>query len=177
MTQIAANSLDDFLASVERQAFRMAMVATSSREDALDIVQDAMFGLVKRYGDKPLAQLRPLFYKILQSRIRDWYRRQSIRNRFRSWFSSDDNDPVAEYADPVERNPAELVSGKKTFALLEDALADLPLRQQQTFLLRAWQGMNVKETALAMGCSEGSVKTQYSRAVQRLQKKLDGLWP
>ena len=176
--------LERFLASVERQAFRMAQIATGSKEDALDIVQDAMFGLVKGYAAKPPEQWQPLFYRILQSRIRDWYRRNSVRNRWRVWLTArgasqdeQQEDPLAAMPDLTGNDPADEVAGRDSIVVLEAALKTLPLRQQQTFLLRAWQGMTVAETATAMKCSAGSVKTHYARAIKTLRKKLEGQWP
>lgn len=177
-------AMDQFLATVERQAFRMAQIATGSTEDALDIVQDAMFGLVRRYSSKPEAAWRSLFFRILQSRIRDWYRRTAVRNRWRVWLhgwrDQDEDaveDPIARLADPAPNNPADnLVSGD-SMAALEVALRNLPLRQQQAFLLRTWEGMSVAETAAAMRCSAGSVKTHYSRAVHSLRERLEDHWP
>ena len=93
-------AIDLFLASVERQAFRMAVIATGSKEDALDIVQDAMLGLVHRYGSKPADQWKPLFFRVLQSRIRDWYRRQKVRNRWRVWFGAHQQEDTWFYCLP-----------------------------------------------------------------------------
>jgi RNA polymerase sigma-70 factor (ECF subfamily) len=176
-------ALDRFLASVERRAFRMAQIATGSREEALDIVQDAMFGLVKRYSQKSEEAWKPLFFRILQSRIRDWYRRSKVRRRWRIWLDKrqrpdgqDAEDPLATLADPKSHNPAEQAILADFTAALDSALRSLSLRQQQAFLLRAWEGMSVSETAVAMGCSEGSVKTHYSRAVQALRNLLEGYW-
>ena len=75
--------MDQFLASVERRAYGIAKMAVGHREEALDIVQDAMLKLVQLYADKPQQEWRCLFFKILQSRIRDWYRRNKVRNRWR----------------------------------------------------------------------------------------------
>lgn len=174
-------AMEQFLASVERRAFRMAEIATGSTEDALDIVQDAMFGLVRRYASKPASEWGPLFFRILESRIRDCYRRTRVRNRWRAWLhdrrgrdeANDGEDPMATLADPAGRDPADEVVQADSIATLEDALRKLPLRQQQAFLLRVWQGMSVAETAAAMKCSEGSVKTHYSRAVHMLRKVLE----
>ena len=174
-------AMQRFLASVERRAFRMAEIATGSTEDALDIVQDAMFGLVRRYASKPASEWGALFFRILESRIRDWYRRTRVRNRWRAWLHdwrgrdepNDGEDPMATLADPAGRDPADEVVQADAMAALEGALRKLPLRQQQAFLLRAWQGMSVAETAAAMKCSDGSVKTHYSRAVQMLRKVLE----
>ncbi len=169
-------TLDRFLAGIEKRAFRMALLATSNRDEAFDIVQDAMLKLVENYSSKPEADLAPLFFTILQSRIRDWYRRSSVRNRLRSWLGNgdddDDVDMLDQLPDPSSRTPEELLATRGGIAALETALTRLPLRQQQVFLLRAWEGLDVKQTALVMQCAEGSVKTHYSRALATLREKL-----
>lgn len=172
--------LDRFLAGVEKRAFRMAQIATRNSDEALDIVQDAMLKLVEKYGNRSEAELGPLFYCILQSRIRDWYRRSSVRNRFRSWLGSadadDEEDPLQLVADPAGRTPEDILAARGGIEALEGALRELPLRQQQVFLLRAWEGLDVRDTAKAMQCAEGSVKTHYSRALAALRKKLGDHW-
>ncbi len=154
----------------------MAELATSSREDALDLVQDAMLELARRYAKRPADQWRALFYRILQSRIRDWYRRQKVRNRWRLWLYQDEHnpgeDPVATLADPTAIDPLQQLMESISMDVLQNALRRLPLRQQQVFLLRVWEGLDVKATAAAMGCSAGSVKTHYSRAVHSLRDSL-----
>jgi RNA polymerase sigma-70 factor (ECF subfamily) len=172
--------LDRFFAGVEKRAYRLAYIATGNGEDALDIVQDTMLKMVEKYADKPEDQLTPLFFCILQSRIRDWYRRSAVRNRFRTWFGSDDDeeaeDPLEQIADPAGRTPDEILAARGGLQALEVALRELPLRQQQVFLLRAWEGLDVKQTARAMQCAEGSVKTHYSRALAKLRQKLGDHW-
>lgn len=172
-------ALDGFLASVEKRAYRIAQIATSNSDDAFDIVQDAMFKLVEKYAGKSEAEWHALFHCILQSRIRDWYRRNTVRNRFRSWLSSsleDDDDPLQAVADEAGRSPEELLLTGQSMAALDLALHNLPLRQQQAFILRAWEGMDVRETAIAMACAEGSVKTHYSRAIHSLRETLGEYW-
>jgi len=165
---------------VERRAFVTARIATRNPEDALDIVQDAMLGLAKGYADRPAQEWGALFQTILQSRIRDWYRRSRVRNRFRVWFGGEDDDsvdPVGELPDSAEPGPEKRLGGARAMSLLEQALTRLPLRQQQAFMLRAWEGFDTRETARAMGCSEGSVKTHYSRACEALRKVLKDFEP
>jgi RNA polymerase sigma-70 factor, ECF subfamily len=173
-------SLDRFLAGVEKRAYRMAILATSNKDDAFDLVQDAMLKLVEKYSHKSEAELTPLFFCILQSKIKDWYRRSSVRNRLRSWLGTGDDDEdvdvLDQIADPQARTPEELLTARGGIAALEVALAALPLRQQQVFLLRAWEGMDVKQTATVMGCAEGSVKTHYFRALATLREKLGVHW-
>ncbi len=162
----------------------MAELATGNRDDALDLVQDAMMGLVKSYADRDEADWAPLFHRILQSRINDWYRRSQVRNRFRVWLRFGAGSDEAAAVDPIQtavdhRQPDTVSRLQQAAAVdrLQDALQDLPVRQQQAFLLRCWEGLDVADTAFAMGCSEGSVKTHYSRAVHRLRDVLGDHWP
>lgn len=157
----------------------MAQIATGNKDDALDILQDAMFKLVEKYADRDAKEWGPLFTTILQSRIKDWYRRNQVRNRFRSWFSSKDEeyeDPIQQTEDESARTPEQLLQADRRIDELDEALHNLPLRQQQAFLLRTWEGYSVEETATAMKCSAGSVKTHYSRAVHNLRDKLNEHW-
>lgn len=173
-------ALNQFLASVEKRAFRMAQLATGSQDHALDIVQDAMLSLVKNYSHKGEADWGPLFHKILQSKIRDWYRRSHTRNSVFSWLragnAEDENDaydPILQAPDNVSLTPDSSANNEELMSLTLDAIRQLPLRQQQAFLLRAWEGFDVRETANAMGCSQGSVKTHYSRATKALKQILE----
>ena len=178
----SAITLDRFLASVERRAFRIAQVAVRDRDDALDIVQEAMFKLARNYGRRPSAEWRPLFYRILYNGIRDWQRRRSVRSRIFGFLPGswpDEEDPPA---DPFERvasdwpEPSRQLMGEEAMQRLEAALGELPARQQQAFALRCLEGMDVAEAAAAMGCAEGSVKTHYFRALQALRAKLGEVW-
>ena len=172
-------ALNRFLTRVEKRAFRMAELATSSPDHAMDIVQDAMLSLAKNYSHKNEADWGPLFHKILQSKIRDWYRRSRTRNSVFAWLrgnSNDDNDtpdPIQSAADTVTLRPDGSASNAQLMDVTLNAIRQLPLRQQQAFLLRAWEGLDVRETARAMGCSQGSVKTHYSRATRALKKSLE----
>ena len=156
----------------------MAVLATGNQDDALDIVQDGMLDFVRSYAKRPATEWRTLFFRVLQSRIIDWHRRSLVRNRLRKWFGRDGEDgedaseSLEELADPRGETPASLLMNRELGLRLEQAIRRLPLRQQQAFLLRAWEGMDVAETARAMGCSDGSVKTHYSRAVTALRDLL-----
>jgi len=172
-------ALERFLASVEKRALRIAQIATSHSDDAFDIVQDAMFKLVEKYAGKSEEEWPALFYRILQSRIRDWYRRNTVRNRFRSWLSNsleEDEDPLQNFADEAGRSPEIELQNYRSIDALEAALQQLPPRQQQAFMLRAWEGLDIRETSKAMGCAEGSVKTHYSRAIHSLRETLGEHW-
>jgi len=135
-----------------------------------------MLRLAERYADRPPQEWGPLFHQILQSRIADFHRREAVRRRWRTWFRSDDHehgDPLENQPDPAGARPERRADTADMARTLEQALANLPRRQQQAFLLRMWEGMSVAETAKAMGCSEGSVKTHLSRANHRLREELE----
>lgn len=168
--------LEEFLANIERKAYRMAEMSTRNREDALDIVQDAMMQLVKKYAHKPTEQWKPLFYRILNNRIMDFHRRITTQSRWRVWLSgiSEEDDLM----DPIQQQPSEQLGPESVSDIvdsvenLNQVMQELSPRQQQAFLLRAWEGMDVAETATIMQCSEGSVKTHYSRAIHYLREQL-----
>ena len=153
----------------------MALVAVKNPDDALDIVQDVMLALAKKYAGKPVHQWPPLFYRMLGNRIKDFHRSGSLRRRLFGWWESDDDDPnhtIEQTPSPNHHDPEHWYSIDSATAELQHALSSLPGRQQQAFMLRAWEGLDVKATAAAMGCSTGSVKTHYSRAVRALRSNL-----
>jgi RNA polymerase sigma-70 factor (ECF subfamily) len=174
-------ALDRFLAGIERRAFRIAQIATGDADEAMDLVQDAMLKLVQRYGARDDAEWGPLFHTILQHRIRDWYRRTKVRNRWRQWLSKGEKaderfDLLESVADRSQPSSDKQLALKRAIIALEQALRTLPFRQQQAFLLRAWEELDVAQTATTMGCSQGSVKTHYFRAVHTLRKLLGDHW-
>lgn len=170
-------TLDQFLKSVERRALRMAELATGNRDEALDLVQDAMFGFARHYAGKPAADWAPLFYRVLDSRLNDWHRRRSVRSRWLAvWTRNDDDDEhdeIAQAPDTNDPGPVLRLAGNEAAQALDAALANLPLRQRQAFLLRVWEGFDVAATASTMRCSEGSVKTHLSRALAALRRALE----
>ena len=177
------NELSEFLASVERRAYKQALFAVREAENALDIVQDSMLKLAEKYGAKPAAELPMLFQRILQNTIRDFYRRQKVRSRWVTLFTAlspgredDDADPLetlesADTSGSME-GPADRLEQSQVVEVIEKELKRLPQRQRQAFLLRYWEELDVAETAAVMGCSQGSVKTHCSRAAHALAAAL-----
>ena len=153
------------------------------KEAALDIVQDAMLRLAEKYGHRPAAELPLLFHRIMQNAIRDWFRRQKVRAFWSTPLSSlsgrgddDDHDPLetlqsADESNTVER-PGEQLQQAQVLEIIEQELSKLPARQREAFIMRYWEELDVAETAKAMGCSEGSVKTHCSRATHTLATAL-----
>jgi RNA polymerase sigma-70 factor (ECF subfamily) len=174
--------LDKFLAEIERRAFRMAQVALRDPDDAMDVVQDAMLKLACNYSAKPSAEWRPLFYRILENGIRDLQRRRTVRKKFMVWLPGPKDDPDGAAQDPIENvsdgGPAvaDILMQDQAMVKLEEGLRALPSRQREAFMLRNFEGLDVADTAQAMGCSEGSVKTHYSRAVHTLREQLGEVW-
>ena len=162
----------------------MAVLATGDADDAFDIVQEAMMKLVEKYAHKDPGEWAPLFYRTLQSRISDWHRRRKVRSvitsvwPFRNDTTRHDNaDPPLSIeevaAAPAATRPDRQSENAQSIERVILALERLPLRQQQAFLLRIWEGMDVRETAIAMSCSQGSVKTHLSRAMRSLREYID----
>jgi len=168
-------AIEAFLREVETRAFRIALMNVRDRDEALDIVQDSMIRLVRRYSRRPSEEWRPLFYRILQNRIRDVQRRRSVRSRVLSFFGgveSEEYDPVVAAPGPEADNPLDQLVAHDAMRALEQALLMLPQRQREAFTMRTFEGLDVAQTAQAMSCTEGSVKTHYSRAVHRLRELL-----
>ncbi|WP_151446911.1 RNA polymerase sigma factor [Lacisediminimonas profundi] len=176
--------LSDFLAVVERRAFKQAVYAVRKDESALDIVQDAMIKLSEKYGDKPASELPLLFQRILQNTIHDYFRREKVRNTWVSLFSSmrpamedpENFDPLetleSEAGSETSESSEDRVSRGQVLKAIDEEVQKLPTRQREAFLMRYWEDMDVAETASAMGCSEGSVKTHCSRATHALAQAL-----
>jgi RNA polymerase sigma-70 factor (ECF subfamily) len=175
--------LSDFLKGVEKRAFKRSIYHVRDEEAALDIVQDSMMKLAEHYGDKPLAELPMLFQRILSNCTLDWFRRQKTRSAlfsnmsdFESSASEGEFDLLETYAFAEGSQQVESAEDSTQRAQIlrqiEVEIEELPARQREAFLMRYWEEMDVAETAAAMGCSEGSVKTHCSRAVQALSKAL-----
>jgi RNA polymerase sigma-70 factor, ECF subfamily len=183
-TLASFQEISAFLAEVERRAFKQAMFAVRDEHTAVDVVQDAMLKLTEKYAAKPAAELPMLFQRILQNTIHDHFRRQKVRSTWTTLLSSlgkrdekdDDFDPLETLAAKSDSNatvdPAVQLEQAQVMTIIEQALGRLPTRQREAFLLRYWEEFDVAETAAAMGCSEGSVKTHCSRAVHALAEIL-----
>ena len=180
----SAQELDQFLAAVEKKAFKQAIYAIRDEAAALDVVQDAMISLAQKYGDRPALELPLIFTRILQNRIHDWFRRQKVRSTYETPFSSlgvgtdgeEDFDPLEmieiREEGQIPSDASTVLANRELLATLEQEIAKLPNRQREAFLMRYWDELSTSETALAMGCSEGSVKTHCSRAAHTLAAAL-----
>lgn len=171
--------LSTFLRSIERRAFKRTAYTVRDDDAALDIVQDAMIRLAERYAERPASEWPMLFQRILSNATMDWFRRQKVRQAAVANFSElegvseegvdhDLLETLLSAAGASVDAPVDAMERSQTLLAIEQALADLPARQREAFLLRYWEDFDVAETALAMGCSEGSVKTHCSRAVHAL---------
>ena len=178
----STQELSDFLRDVERRAFKQTVYAVRDDHAALDIVQDAMLKLADKYADKPAAEYPMLFQRILQNTMRDFWRRQKVRNLWTTLLSSfgagqdgeEDHDPLDTIdVEDEGTNPAIQLERSQTMQIIEKALENLPARHREAFVLRYWEDMDVAETAEMMGCSQGSVKTHCSRAVHTLAALLE----
>lgn len=171
VTQDQHEALAEFYRGIERRAYRMAEIETRNASDAIDLVQDAMEALMQKYVRKPPEEWRPLFYRILQNKIKDWRRKSFVRQRFHMVGSGDESEAevVETQIESSTMRPEQQYAQDISLERLQSALNRLSSRQRQTFLLRIWEGFDVAETARIMGCSTGSVKTHLSRAMGVLQ--------
>lgn len=170
---------------MERRAFKQAVYGLRDEHAALDVVQEAMMKLAESYGDRPANELPALFQRILQNAIHDHHRRSKVRNLWTTLLSSFSRDDEDDPGDPLEtlaveselayfKAPQDQLERQQLIQLIENEIARLPARQREAFLMRYWEEMDIAETAAAMGCSEGSVKTHCSRATQTLAAALRG---
>ncbi|MCB5188362.1 RNA polymerase sigma factor [Methylobacillus caricis] len=174
--------LSDFLKQVERRAFKQTAYAVRDDHAAMDIVQDSMLKLAEKYSQRPVTEYPMLFQRILQNTMKDYWRRQKIRGAWTTLLSSlgvgngddEEHDPLETMVtDHVDDEPEVQYERQQTIAIIEEAIKSLPTRQREAFIMRYWEDMDVAETAAAMGCSEGSVKTHCSRAVHALAASLE----
>ena len=178
----SSQELSNFLRDVERRAFKQTVYAVRDEHTALDIVQDSMLKLAEKYADKPVTEYPMLFQRILQNTMRDFWRRQKVRNLWTTLLSSfgagkdgeEDHDPLDTIdVEDESENPMAQLEQSQTMKIIEKAIEKLPTRQREAFILRYWEDMDVAETAEVMGCSQGSVKTHCSRAVHTLAALLE----
>jgi len=167
-------TMEAFLIDIEKRAYHMASFATGSHADALDLLQDSMIKLVSNYQEKPSKEWKPLFYKILQNRIRDWHRHQKVKNLLFFWKTDqvDEWSPIESDGSSLDTPERNLLKQQQQRAALTH-LKQLSPKQQQCFLLRSWEGLSVAETADIMQCSQGSIKTHYFRAVTKLRTMME----
>ena len=169
------HTMDDFLRSIQKPAYRMASISTQSREDALDLVQDAMVKLLQNYSDKPAEELKPLFYRILSSKLTDWHRKRQFRSKFHWLLGSQDEEHnlIETIAVDLGLSIEDALVQEQDMVELFTALSELSERQRQVVLLRHWQGFSVQETADILNCSTGSIKTHLHRATQMLKSNAE----
>ncbi len=173
-------TMEAFLKTIERRAFHMARMATGNADSAMDIVQDSMFKLVEKYSDKAAQEWKPLFYRILNSKTTDYYRRKAVREKVFPWSKYIAHGETDQQVDIVDltagrqsETPDEMMMRSQRIEQLSLSVNTLPRRQREAFMLRCWEGMSTRDTAITMKCSEGSVKTHYSRAIHRLRDVLE----
>lgn len=172
--------MESFLKDVEQRAYRIARYSVVDVDEALDLVQESMLRLVRRYAARPETEWPALFYRILQNGIRDWHRRRVVRQKVVRLFPGaskpGQQDPLAAVPDQAEPGPERRARADEALGLLEVAIQKLPQRQRQAFLLRNLEGLDTAAAAKAMGCSAGSVKTHYFRALKTLREKIGDAW-
>lgn len=178
----AESRLKNFMQDVTGRALVMMESATQGQHGiAMDLVQEAFIALHKSYAEKSTEEWYPLFYTTLNNKLQDWRRKEARRNQPFSFFKKvsldDDEVEFDNLVDESTPSPLEFLDQAVTAEEIQEAIAKLPMRQQQAFMLRAWEGFDTQTTAQIMNCTEGSVKTHYHRAIQGLRASLAHLNP
>ena len=178
----AEHRLKYFMQDVTGRALVMMESATQGHNGiAMDLVQEAFISLHKSYAEKSTDEWYPLFYTILTNKLQDWRRKEARRaspfSLFRKVSLDSDDEEAMDVVDESTPNPLQFLDQALAVEEIQDAISRLPVRQQQAFMLRAWEGFDTQTTAQIMDCSEGSVKTHYHRAIQGLRSSLAHLNP
>lgn len=165
------NSMDEFIRSTQKMAYRIAFLSTRNREDALDVVQDTIVKLIQNYRGKPVDELKPLLFRILNTKLTDWHRKRIFRSKFHRFLGTQDDDQnlLENIAVDLGLDVEQTLEHERDMVELLTALSELSERQRQVVILRHWQGFSVQETADILNCSQGSIKTHLHRALNALQ--------
>lgn len=173
-----------FVEKMTGRALVMMESSTGHHDVAMDIVQESFIALHQNYLKRPVDEWTPLFYTIMNHRLMDWHRREQRKQKRFAWFKpvqveqeETEIDATLLVEDTQNIDPSDFLSQSHTIEEIQKAVARLPIRQQQAFLLRAWENLDTRTTAQIMECSEGSVKTHYHRAIQSLRINLSQFDP
>lgn len=142
---------------------RLAVLLVDDLASAEDVVQDAFAGFVARRRplddpDKALAYLRTAVVNNARSALR---RRRTVRGY------------VAPRGVGPDGPDGRVILAEEHREVL-DALDRLAPRQREVLVLRYWSEMSEAEIAAALGISRGSVKSTASRAIEALEKIMEG---
>jgi RNA polymerase sigma-70 factor (sigma-E family) len=154
-------------AEVHADCVRLAWHLTSSREDAEDIAADVLAATWERYERGKIDDLRRYLLRAVANRSKSWLRRKYVRAKVAGTASGDDRGVRWHDEHIADRDQ------------MWNALASLPSRQRITVVLRYYEELSVEETADVLGISPGTVKSNTSRALAKLEQLLtpDGAQP
>lgn len=176
--------INAFLKSIMPRASKLVLKVVRDEHLAMDIVQEAATKLIASYAKKSIEDMSRLFPRILRNATNDWFRRQRVRTFWTPLLSMLDGhharpeDNLAEHFHDHNVNPAydcivvQSAYRAQLLAAISDEIEQLPRRQREAFVMRYGKEMSIAETAIAMRCSEGSIKTHCSRASRSLARAL-----
>ena len=164
MTDRARRDFPEFVAARGPALQRAAYLMVGDVTLAQDLVQEA---LTKTYVAWPrlrdVANAEAYARKAITTTAISWFRRKSWNNERSTDQLPEDN--AGDHADDVATSTA-----------LWEALQALPPRQRVAVVLRFYDDLTETQTAAAMGCAVGTVKSQVSAALTKLRAQLgDGL--
>lgn len=148
-------------------------------DNALDVVQDSMEGMLRHYIDKPQRDWHALFFSIVRNKITDIRRKQKNRSSVSlvsELTSSQTKQDILERAPSSLQTPEQRFINSRLSATLQSAVDHLPERQRQVFLLREGMQYSIKETCELLDLTSGTVKQHHFRALKQLRKLLAEAW-
>jgi RNA polymerase sigma-70 factor (sigma-E family) len=159
--QVSDDEFSQFVQGAWPRLYRTAYLLVGDAGLAEDLVQTA---LAKTYAAWPSVrdvQAAPGFARTtLVNTASAWFRRSSWRNEL----------PTDQLPEPAHAD--DRASDLSTRPTVLDALTHLPPRQRAVIVLRYYEDLSVAETAHALGCAEGTVKSQTSKALNTLRRLL-----
>ena len=159
-TDDTSRSFAEAFAEVHADCVRLAWHLTSNRDDAEDIAADVLAATWERYERGKVDDVRRYLLRAVANRARSWLRRRYVRARVHGTASGDDRGVRWQDEDVADRDA------------MWRALQRLPRRQRITVVLRYYEELTVEETAEVLGVSQGTVKSNTSRGLARLEELL-----
>ncbi len=158
-------AFDKLVARYKDKMFALAYRMTGNREEALDILQDTFFAAFKAIrGFREEASFSSWLYRIVSNKSINLIKRRGILS-FLPFGASPKDEPAYEMDDAAGRSE---LSNK-----IQESINELPPKQKLVFNLRFYDQLSFVEIAEILGKGESTVKTNYQKAVEKLQKKLE----
>ena len=158
---------DQIMDGLQSRAFSLAYYWTGSRQDALDLVQEAFVRLWRVLPSwKPHSTIYTWLYRVIVNLAKDRFREIKRKSELPLREEGLGGEPSGS------SGPAEEAMARETGEMIALAVAALPPRQKEVFILRHYQNMPLKEIARIQGTSLGAAKANLFQALAKLKESL-----